>query len=246
MMAGNLLKGTMILTLGLVLSRILGVLYVIPFYQLIGEDYVVLYQYAYVPYTIMLAIAVSGVPVAVSKFVSKYNAMGDYATGRKLVKSSGLIMLGTGFVGFLVLFFMAQPLAEIVMNQQASGDVDENLPFNVNDVATVIKYVSFAVLVVPAMSLIRGFFQGYQHMTPTAVSQLIEQIVRIAVLLVGAFVVVKLIGGTEKTAVSFAVFAAFIGALASMGVLFWYWKKLRVPKRKKFYSLKKVQSSEKN
>lgn len=227
MMAGNLLKGTMILTLGLVLSRILGVLYVIPFYQLIGEEYVVLYQYAYVPYTIMLAIAVSGVPVAVSKFVSKYNAMGDYATGRKLVKSSGLIMLGTGFVGFLVLFFMAQPLAEIVMNQQASGDVDENLPFNVNDVATVIKYVSFAVLVVPAMSLIRGFFQGYQHMTPTAVSQLIEQIVRIAVLLVGAFVVVKLIGGTEKTAVSFAVFAAFIGALASMGVLFWYWKKLR-------------------
>ncbi|MBM7706903.1 O-antigen/teichoic acid export membrane protein [Chryseomicrobium aureum] len=226
-MAGNLLKGTMILTLGLVLSRILGVLYVIPFYQLIGEEYVVLYQYAYVPYTIMLAIAVSGVPVAVSKFVSKYNAMGDYATGRKLVKSSGLIMLGTGFVGFLVLFFMAQPLAEIVMNQQASGDVDENLPFNVNDVATVIKYVSFAVLVVPAMSLIRGFFQGYQHMTPTAVSQLIEQIVRIAVLLVGAFVVVKLIGGTEKTAVSFAVFAAFIGALASMGVLFWYWKKLR-------------------
>ncbi|XKH50813.1 polysaccharide biosynthesis protein [Chryseomicrobium palamuruense] len=226
-MAGNLLKGTMILTLGLVLSRILGVLYVIPFYQLIGEDYVVLYQYAYVPYTIMLAIAVSGVPVAVSKFVSKYNAMGDYATGRKLVKSSGLIMLGTGFVGFLVLFFMAQPLAEIVMNQQASGDVDENLPFNVNDVATVIKYVSFAVLVVPAMSLVRGFFQGYQHMTPTAVSQLIEQIVRIAVLLVGAFVVVKLIGGTEKTAVSFAVFAAFIGALASMGVLFWYWKKLR-------------------
>ena len=227
MMAGNLLKGTMILTLGLVLSRILGVLYVIPFYQLIGEEYVVLYQYAYVPYTIMLAIAVSGVPVAVSKFVSKYNAMGDYATGRKLVKSSGLIMLGTGFVGFLVLFFMAQPLAEIVMNQQASGDVDENLPFNVNDVATVIKYVSFAVLVVPAMSLVRGFFQGYQHMTPTAVSQLIEQIVRIAVLLVGAFVVVKLIGGTEKTAVSFAVFAAFIGALASMGVLFWYWKKLR-------------------
>lgn len=227
MMAGNLLKGTMILTLGLVISRILGVLYVIPFYQLIGEEYVVLYQYAYVPYTIMLAIAVSGVPVAVSKFVSKYNAMGDYATGRKLVKSSGLIMLGTGFVGFLVLFFMAQPLAEIVMNQQASGDVDENLPFNVNDVATVIKYVSFAVLVVPAMSLVRGFFQGYQHMTPTAVSQLIEQIVRIAVLLVGAFVVVKLIGGTEKTAVSFAVFAAFIGALASMGVLFWYWKKLR-------------------
>jgi len=225
MMAGNLLKGTMILTLGLVLSRILGVLYVIPFYQLIGEEYVVLYQYAYVPYTIMLAIAVSGVPVAVSKFVSKYNAMGDYATGRKLVKSSGLIMVVTGFVGFLILFFLAEPLAHVVLKENADPTVP--VPFTVDDVATVIKYVSFAVLIVPAMSLVRGFFQGYQHMTPTAISQLIEQIVRIAVLLVGAFVVVKLIGGTEKTAVSFAVFAAFIGAIASMGVLAWYWKKLK-------------------
>lgn len=225
MMAGNLLKGTMILTLGLVLSRILGVLYVIPFYQLIGEEYIVLYQYAYVPYTIMLAIAVSGVPVAVSKFVSKYNAMGDYATGRKLVKSSGLIMLVTGLIGFLILFFMAEPLAHVVMKDDV--DPTKPMPFNVDDVATVIKYVSFAVLIVPAMSLVRGFYQGYQHMTPTAVSQLIEQIVRIAVLLVGAFVVVKLVGGTEKTAVSFAVFAAFIGAIASMGVLAWYWKKLK-------------------
>ena len=74
-MASNLLKGTMILTVGLLLSRILGVLYVIPFYQIIGEDYIALYQYAYVPYSIMLAIAVSGVPIAVSKFVSKYNAL---------------------------------------------------------------------------------------------------------------------------------------------------------------------------
>lgn len=225
MMAGNLLKGTMILTLGLVLSRILGVLYVIPFYQLIGEEYVVLYQYAYVPYTIMLAIAVSGVPVAVSKFVSKYNAMGDYATGRKLVKSSGILMLVTGFIGFLILFLLAEPLAHVVMKENA--DPTQPVPFTVNDVATVIKYVSFAVLVVPAMSLVRGFFQGYQHMTPTAISQLIEQIIRIAVLLVGSFIVVKLIGGTEKTAVSFAVFAAFIGALASMAVLYWYWKKLK-------------------
>lgn len=225
MMAGNLLKGTMILTLGLVLSRILGVLYVIPFYQLIGEEYVVLYQYAYVPYTIMLAIAVSGVPVAVSKFVSKYNAMGDYATGRKLVKSSGILMLVTGFIGFLILFLLAEPLAHVVMKENA--DPTQPVPFTVSDVATVIKYVSFAVLVVPAMSLVRGFFQGYQHMTPTAISQLIEQIIRIAVLLVGSFIVVKLIGGTEKTAVSFAVFAAFIGALASMAVLYWYWKKLK-------------------
>lgn len=219
-MASNLLKGTMILTIGLLLSRILGVLYVIPFYQIIGEEYIALYQYAYTPYSIMLAIAVSGVPVAVSKFVSKYNALGDYATGRKLMKSSMLLMSITGILGFIILFFLADPIAHMIIK-------DDEAAFSVSDVATVIKYVSFAVIVVPLMSLIRGFFQGYQHMTPTAISQLWEQIVRILFVLAGGFFVVYILKGTEKTAVSFAVFAAFLGALASMVVLYWYWKKLK-------------------
>ncbi|MDI2586094.1 polysaccharide biosynthesis protein [Psychrobacillus sp. NEAU-3TGS] len=219
-MASNLLKGTMILTVGLLLSRILGVLYVIPFYQIIGEDYVALYQYAYVPYSIMLAIAVSGVPIAVSKFVSKYNALGDYATGRKLVKSSMLLMMGTGVLGFIVLFVMSEPIAHLIIK-------DDEALFTVEDVATVIKYVSFAVIVVPVMSLIRGFFQGYQHMSPTAVSQLFEQVIRILFVLAGGFMVVYIFKGSEKTAISFAVFAAFLGAIASLIVLYWYWKKLK-------------------
>ena len=219
-MASNLLKGTMILTVGLLLSRIIGILYVIPFYQIIGEEYIALYQYAYTPYSIMLAIAVSGVPVAVSKFVSKYNAMGDYATGRKLVKSSMVLMTITGFLGFLVLFFLAEPISQIIIE-------DDKAVFSVDDVASVIKFVSFAVIVVPVMSLIRGFFQGYQHMTPTAVSQLWEQIIRILFVLAGGFFVVYIFNGTEKTAVSFAVFAAFLGAIASLVVLYWYWKKLK-------------------
>lgn len=219
-MASNLLKGTMILTVGLLLSRILGVLYVIPLYQIVGQKYMALYQYAYVPYSIMLAIAVSGIPIAVSKFVSKYNALGDYATGRKLVKSSMVLMSITGVLGFIILFSLADPIAHLVIKN------DESF-FTINDVASVIKYVSFAVIVVPLMSLIRGFFQGYQHMTPTAISQLLEQIVRILFVLVGAFFVVKVFNGTEKTAISFAVFAAFIGAIAGLVILYWYWKKLK-------------------
>jgi len=219
-MASNLLKGTMILTVGLLLSRILGVLYVIPLYQIVGEKYMALYQYAYVPYSIMLAIAVSGIPIAVSKFVSKYNALGDYATGRKLVKSSMVLMSITGILGFIVLYSLAEPIAQLVIKN------DESF-FTIKDVASVIKYVSFAVIIVPLMSLIRGFFQGYQHMTPTAISQLLEQIVRILFVLVGAFFVIKVFNGTEKTAISFAVFAAFIGAIAGLIILYWYWKKLK-------------------
>lgn len=97
--------------------------------------------------------------------------------------------------------------------------------FTVEQIASVIRWVSFALIVVPFMSLWRGFFQGYDKMEPTAVSQLVEQIVRIVVLLGGSFLVVIVFKGKPETAISFAVFAAFIGAIGGLGVLYYYWKK---------------------
>ena len=217
-MASNLLKGTAILTIGLFLSKALGLLYVIPFYAIVGDESVGLYQYAYIPYNLALAVAVSGAPLAISKFVSKYNALGDYATGRKLMKSGMLVMSITGFLSFLGLFFLAYPIAELVIKS------DEQI-FTVQDIATVIRWVSFALLAVPLLSIARGFLQGYQKFEPTSVSQLIEQIIRIIVVLVGAFVVVNVLGLSPRIAVQFAVFAAFIGALAGLWSLYYYWKK---------------------
>ncbi|VDG99724.1 Probable cell division protein ytgP [Lysinibacillus sphaericus] len=219
-MASNLVKGTAILTIGLFLSKALGLLYVIPFYSIVGEKNVGLYQYAYIPYNIALSIAISGAPLAVSKFVSKYNALGDYATGRKLMKSSIGVMAVTGVLAFLALYFMAEPIAHMVIK-------DDEQQFTVQDIASVIRWVSYALLAVPIMSVIRGFLQGYQKFEPTSVSQLVEQIVRIAVVLIGAYLVVDVLGGSPKTAVKFAVFAAFIGALASLATLMLYWKKYK-------------------
>ncbi|MER2010709.1 MAG: oligosaccharide flippase family protein, partial [Psychrobacillus sp.] len=103
---------------------------------------------------------------------------------------------------------------------------DEEQIYTVEQIASAIRWVSYALLAVPIMSLIRGFFQGYSHYMPTSVSQLVEQIVRIVVLLGGSFVVVTLLNGEPETAVKFAVFAAFIGALGGLVVLYFYWKKL--------------------
>ena len=84
---------------------------------------------------------------------------------------------------------------------------------------------AIAAILVPFMSLWRGFFQGYDKMQPTAISQLVEQIVRIIVLLGGSFLVMEVFGGKAQTAVSFAVFAATIGAAGGLIVLYYYWKK---------------------
>lgn len=220
-MSSKLLRGTFILTLGTIISKVLGLFYVIPFYAIVDDYGTALYSYSYIPYTIFISVATAGVPLAVSKFIAKYNALGEYAVGRKLFKSGVAVMLATGIISFLVMYFTAPGLAEVVMD--SSGDQNEKI--SAADVASVIRAVSFALIVVPFMSLIRGFFQGHQSMGPSAVSQVVEQIVRIVFLLAGAYIVLNIMKGSMVTAVSVATFAAFIGALGSLAVLGWYWVK---------------------
>lgn len=218
-MSSKLLRGTFILTLGTVISKALGLFYVIPFNKIVGTEGTALYQYSYVVYTILISIATGGIPLAVSKFISKYNAMGEYAVGRRLFKSGLLIMASTGFITFLALFFMAPYISHIIIPD------DEQFHSSPEDVATVIRAVSFALILVPGMSLIRGFFQGHESMGPSAVSQVVEQIVRILFLLVGAGIIMYVLNGEIVTAVSIATFAAFVGAIGGLAVLLWYWKK---------------------
>ncbi|MDZ5472583.1 polysaccharide biosynthesis protein [Bacillus sp. 31A1R] len=217
-MSSKLLRGTFILTLGTMISKVLGLFYIIPFYQIVGKEGTLLYNYSYVPYTIFISIATAGIPLAVSKFIAKYNTIEEYAIGRKLFKSGLVVMTITGISSFAMLYFSAPILADIVI---PSNDTTSNP----QDIIVVIRAVSFALIIIPFMSLIRGFFQGHQSMGPSAVSQVVEQLVRIIFLLAGAFVVLNIMKGSLATAVSVATFAAFIGGLGSLGVLFWYWYK---------------------
>ena len=218
MSSNSLMKGAAILTIGLFLSKAPGLIYIFPFYAIIGESNVALYSYAYITYSSMLTFAISGAPNAVAKFVSKYNTLGDYDTGRRLMRSGLFVMLGTGLISFIALFTLATPIAEMVIKS-------EEQVFTVAQIANVIRWLSLALLVVPFMSLWRGFFQGYGIMTPTAISQLVEQIVRVAFLLTASFLVMIVFSGKVETAISMAVFAAFVGAVASMFVLLYYWRK---------------------
>lgn len=218
MSSSKLLRGTFILTLGTIISKALGLFYVIPFNMIVGTQGTVLYQYSYVVYSIVISIATAGIPLAISKFISKYNAMGEYALGRRLFKSGLIVMTCTGFFAFLAVYLTAPFLAEVIIT-------DDDLHSTVAEVTTVVRAVSFALIIVPLMSLIRGFFQGHESMGPSAVSQVVEQIVRIVFLLGGAAIVIYIVKGSILTAVSIATFAAFIGAIGGLAVLLWYFRK---------------------
>lgn len=218
MSGSKLIKGTMILTGATLISKILGMIYVFPFYSIVGNIGGALYSYAYIPYTILLSMATMGVPLAVSKFVSKYNALGDYYTGRRLFKTGLLLMFGSGIFFFIILYSIAPWLAPKIIGENEYG-------IQHKEVVYVIRMVSTALIIVPMMSIIRGFFQGYQSMGPTAVSQVVEQIARIIFLLFSSYIVMKVLDGDLHVAVGLSVFAATIGAIFGMGILIWYWFK---------------------
>lgn len=216
----KIVRGAMLLTGATFLSKFLGMIYVIPFHSMVGETGGALFNFAYTPYNILISISTIGVPLAVSKFVSKYNALDDYKTGYRMFKAGIQLMVITGILAFLTLYFSADLLAGWMITADDAAEI------TVAEIAQVIRMVSFALLIIPAMSIVRGFFQGYQSMGPTAVSQVIEQIIRIAFLLSGTFIVLKVYDSEAiSTAVGFATFSAFIGGLASCLVLYIYWQR---------------------
>lgn len=216
----KLLRGTMLLTAATFISKILGLIYIFPFTAIVGQQGMALYSYGYIPYTVILSMATLGIPLAVSKFVSKYNTLGDYQTGRRLFQSGLIVMSITGLVSFSFLFFMAPSISTWIIKDPS--DLKGN---SMDDMVFTIRMVSTALLIVPLMSLLRGYFQGFQSMGPTAVSQVVEQIVRIMFILSFTYIIIGLLDGQLGTAVGFATFGAFVGALGGMGVLLYYWFK---------------------
>ncbi|WP_078432278.1 putative polysaccharide biosynthesis protein [Metabacillus halosaccharovorans] len=216
-MSNKLLRGTFVLTLGTYISRILGMIYLIPFAAMVGTNGGGLFQTGYAQYTIFLSIATAGFPAAVSKFVSKYNAVGDYETSRRMFKAGIFVMLATGFIAFAILYMLAPQFAIMSLAENELNGI------TVEDATLVIRMVSIALIVVPLMSLIRGFFQGHQSMGPTAVSQVVEQLVRIVFLLASTYLIMNVLNGGLVLAVGYATFAAFVGAIGGLIVLFIYW-----------------------
>lgn len=220
-MQNKFIRGTFFLTAATLISKVLGFIYIIPFTALVGTKGFALYGYAYGPYTILLSVSTIGLPLAVSKFVAKYNELGNYRAGLTLLKYGMYLMILSGGISFVLLYVMAPYLAEVVVG------ANESTGNTVEDVQSVIRLVSFALLIIPAMSIFRGFFQGSQSMGPSAMSTVVEQVVRIAFILVGAYLIIHVFEGTVANAVGAAVFAAFAGGAAAFCVLLFSFIKRR-------------------
>lgn len=209
MKKNSFVEGTFIATIAVVLTKIIGVLYVIPFYDIIGEQGGALYAYAYNVYQIFLSVSTAGIPIAISKLVSEYNTLEMYDAKNRVYKVGKKMLAIISVVLFFILFVFAEEAAKLILGDITGGNTIE-------DVIFVVRCVSFCLLVIPFLSISRGYLQGHRFISAPSTSQVIEQIIRVAVILSGSYLVLKVFNGSLNLAVGISVFAAFLGGLAAL------------------------------
>ena len=218
------LAGAAISVIGIVICKVIGLVYVIPFYAIIGTQGGALYSYAYSIYNVFLNLATSGIPVAMSKVVSEYNEMKFYNTKERVFKIGLKVISCLCVISFLVLFIFAPQVANMIIGGVEGGNT-------VEDVTMVIRVISTAVLVVPFLSVSKGYLQGHKIMQVSSIADILEQLARVIVILAGSFLTLKVFHLSLNTAVGVAVFGATAGALVAYFYVFLKIKKSKDLKR---------------
>ena len=216
----SLLKGTIILGLAGILTRFLGLFFRWPLIMLIGDEGIGYYQMSYPLYMFFIAMA-SGIPVAMSKMISERNAVNDIEGIFQVMKESTLLMMIIGIGTTLSLFFFANPIISL-------------LKWDSKAYYSLIG-ISFAPMVISFITIFRGFFQGFQNMTPSAVSQILEQVGRVAV---GVGLAIFLLPKGIEYSAGGAAFGATAGAVLGGSYLFTKYKNV-----KKQYGIKKIKTN---
>lgn len=217
----HFLKGALLLSLSVFATKLLGIVYLVPFKNLVGDEGMSLYGYAYTLYGLFLSLSTLGIPVGLAKFISKYHATGQSHVVRHTFKIGLFLMTGFGVLGYTGLWLFAPHYVQNILTNEPE------LLAQASDIIQMIRLIGTSLLIIPVMALLRGFFQGHRTMTPTSVSQLLEQLIRVLVILIGSFVIVRVLGGSYQQAVGLSVLAAFFGGLISLLYLIGYGVKHR-------------------
>ncbi|MBQ0018208.1 MAG: polysaccharide biosynthesis protein [Clostridiales bacterium] len=201
----RMVKGATILAVCGIICKVLGAVFRIPLTNLIGAEGMSYYGVVYPIYSLFLILSTAGFPVAISRMVSGRIALGDYKNAHRTFKISMYLMLAIGAVSFIICFFGAGAFAKAVGNPGA---------------AMSLRAISPALLFAPVVASLRGYFQGQQNMTPTGVSQVFEQMIRVGVGLTLSFVLVKYSLEYASAGATFGASAGLMLALVVLAVIY--------------------------
>lgn len=165
----KMMNGAIILSVAAFIAKILSAVYRVPFQNMVGNSGFYVYQQIYPIYGIAMTVALSGFPIFLSKLVAETSTIDER---KSLLKKSFVLLSIFSVFFFLGIYFSASLIANWM------GDTK---------LEPIIQNVSWLFLLIPFLAVSRGYFQGTFRMLPTAISQVGEQVVRVAVILIAAF-----------------------------------------------------------
>lgn len=195
-----LVQGSILAAAGLV-TKLLGFLYRVPMANLLGEQGNGIYSVAFSIYNIALTLSSYSLPSAVSKLISERLGRGERLGAQRMYRAALLFALLGGFLAFAVLFFGADFLEHV---------------YRRDGLARPLRVLAPTTLVVAVLGVLRGWFQGRGNMVPTAVSQILEQMVNVAVSLIAAWQLLRLHGGSASYGAAGGTLGTLAGALAAL------------------------------
>lgn len=213
------LKGTFILLIAGLITRVLGFINRIVIARSIGEEGVGLYMMAYPTFILVVTLTQMGLPVAISKNIAEAEAKGNHQEVKKILVVSLAITISLSLIFTPALILLAPILSTTLFT-------DPRTYYPLVAIAPVVPIIAVS-------SVLRGYFQGRQNMRPSAVSQILEQLVRIT--LIAVMTRAFLPYGIEYAAAA-AMVAAIIGEIVSLLYLMTTFKlKKRFRVRKNFF-----------
>lgn len=170
----KIINGALLLGIGAVIAKLLGAIYRVPLTNLLGAEGLGLYQMVFPVYSVLLDFSGAGVPSALSKIISEYSLSDKERYAKRILSSSIKLFAVIGSVFFLLMALLSKIISNVQGNESA-----------------YLGYIFLApaVLLVSVISCFRGYFQGLMNMKHTAISQTVEQVIKLAfgLLLVSAF-----------------------------------------------------------
>lgn len=197
---GNFVKSVFILSLGGFIAKLLGAFYRIPLTNIIGSYGMGIYQLVFPLFSLLLTISTAGIPVAVSKLVAEKAALKQHGQAMSVFRVALALLAALGLAGSLILYFLSDNIAAMQGNA---------------DAASAYRLIAPSVLLVCVVSAYRGYFQGLMRMAPTAVSQIVEQVVKMTV---GLYCAARFMPDVIKS-VNYAVLAVTVSEVAAVIML---------------------------
>lgn len=218
LMKKSILIGALTSSFGVFLSKVLGLLYYSPLCSLAGESNMAFYSISYTYYDVLLNISSAGIPFAITTLVSSYIAKDDYKSALfvKKIGTSFVLVLSVS-ISIIFLLFSGTVARKALGAYASSSDI--------HSLKVLFVIFIIAVLFVPYLSAIRGYYQGLKRFDLYASSQVFEQFVRVTFILLLGFITVKIFNMDSMFAIYCAMAAASIAAIASIVFFKFFGKK---------------------